>query len=377
MTLGSQRHLFDVPDDVAYFDCAKMSPNLRSVRQAAVDWLDRTDAPWTITARDFFTYSERLRSRAAELVGGDTDGIALIPSVSYGMGLATRNLPVEAGQTILTLDEQFPSNVYPWRELAGRVGAEVVTVPRSADGWTAALLDRIDERVAVVAVPNCHWADGTVVDLVQIREATRSVGAALVVDGTQSIGAFPIDVGTVQPDVLVVATYKWMLGPYSLGIAWFAPHLREGVPLEFNWITREGSEDFGALASYVDGFADGARRYDVGERSNFLLVPMATAAIEQLLAWGVDEVSRSIGVITGEIESASRQAGLEPVPADRRVPHMLGVRVPSGVPAGLTETLAEHRIHVSVRGDSIRISPHLWITDHDLSRLLEVLTDLG
>ncbi len=374
MISGSQRHLFEIPDGVAYLNCAYLSPNLREVRLAGQAAVARKSRPWEITADDFFAHSDRARELFARLVGGDPAGVAIVPSVSYGVGVAAANLPVAAGERIVVLSDQFPSNVYPWRELAGPRDAWVHTVARPAGGdWTAAVIAAIDERTAVVAVPNCHWTDGTLVDLAEVGRAARSTGAALVVDATQSLGAHPLDVGAVQPDFLVNAAYKWLLGPYSLGFLYAAPHRRKGVPLEHNWITRAGSEDFAGLVDYVDGYQPGAVRYDVGERSNFALMPMAIAALAQILDWEVPGIARYASRLTERVEQGADRLGLDPVPAGRRVAHLMGVRFPGGVPADLTERLAAAGVYVSVRGDSVRVSPHVFNTEADVDRLLEVL----
>jgi len=286
-SLSSQRELFEIPEEIAYLNCAYMSPQLRTVRTVGEEAVARKSRPWEIIPHDFFEDSETARELFAELVGGEAEGAAIIPSVSYGMAVATANVPVEAGQSVVVLEEQFPSNVYPWRELAKRMGAEVVTVPRPADhNWTGAVLEYVDERTAVVAVPNCHWTDGSFVDLVRVGERAREVGAALVVDATQSLGAHPLDVSEVRPDFLVCAAYKWLLGPYSLGFLYVGEDYREGTPIEHNWISREGSEDFAGLVEYTDAYGPGARRYDVGERSNFVLLPMANEALRRILTWG-------------------------------------------------------------------------------------------
>ena len=156
-----QRDLFTIPRDITYLNCANMGPQLRSATAAGLEAVHANSAPWLRTPRDWFTGPERLRSLAARLMNADADSVALVPSVSYGIAIAASNLPVGAGQSIVVLDQQFPSNVYAWRELARRSGAQVRTVLRDANaGWTDALLAAIDSRTAVVAVPNCHWADG-------------------------------------------------------------------------------------------------------------------------------------------------------------------------------------------------------------------------
>ena len=374
MTLDSQRHLFDIPEEVAYLNCAYMSPQLRGVRETGEEALALKSEPWKVKPRDFFEESERARDLFARICGGDADGVSIIPSVSYGIAVAAANLTVQEGQNILVLDEQFPSNVYPWRELARRRGAELVTISRPANGdWTAALLGHIDGRTAIVAVPNCHWTDGSLVDLVRVGAAVREAGAALVVDATQSLGAHPLDVSEVRPDFLVSAGYKWLLGPYSLGFMYVGEEHREGTPIEHNWISRERSEDFARLVDYRDGFQPGARRYDVGERSNFVLLPMATAAMHQVLDWGVGNISETIGLLTDRIEKSTVKLGLGTTSAEHRGRHMIGLRLDPDAPQDLAARLAAQDVFVSVRGESLRVSPHVYNDEKDVDRLFEAL----
>jgi len=377
MTLDCQRDLFEIPDDISYLNCAYMSPQLRSVREAGVAAIGRKAQPWTITPADFFSDSEVARALFGRLIGADADGVALVPSVSYGLAVAAANVRVASGQRIVVLEDQFPSNVYIWRELAQQNNAVVVTVPRPHDhDWTSALLTYIDERTAVVAVPNCHWTDGSLVDLPTLRTRTREAGAVLVVDAIQSLGAYPLDVNVVQPDFLVATTYKWLLGPYSLGFLYVAPEQRNGQPIEHTWIGRAGSENFAGLVNYQDAFQPGARRFDVGERSNFTLLPMAIAALEQILAWGVPEIAATLSTHTALIEQEAIRLGLTPIPAARRAGHMIGVRMSSDVPPELPVRLAAAQVYVSVRGQSLRVSPHVYNTPADIERLFAVLATL-
>jgi selenocysteine lyase/cysteine desulfurase len=375
--LSSQRHLFDVPDEVCYLNCSYMSPQLRTVREAGESALALKSHPWQVTPADFFDESERARELFAQIIGGDAEGVAVLPSVSYGMAVATANVSVRRGQSIVVLAEQFPSNIYPWRELAKQRGARLVTVPRPTDhDWTPALLECMDESTAVVATPNVHWTDGSLVDLVRVGERAREVGASLVVDATQSLGAHPLDVSRVRPDFLISAAYKWLLGPYSMGFMYVDKNFRGGVPIEQNWIVREGSEDFARLVDYRDAYAPGARRYDVGERSNFVLLPMANTAMQQVLDWGVENISETIGQLTDLIEQRAAEHGIEAAPAKHRGRHMIGLHLGPSAPEDLATRLATENVFVSVRGDSMRVSPHLYNTPEDVSRLFEVLVNV-
>src|SRR6516162_8561514 len=143
LALASQRHLFEIPDDVAFLNCAYISPLPKvyayQVARIWQKWLSRRDRgsrlhwrrftarrkaqPWTIAAADFFTSSETVRKLFADLINADTDDVAFAPAVSYGMAQAAHNIPIRRTQRIVTLSEQFPSNVYPWMDLAERTRA--------------------------------------------------------------------------------------------------------------------------------------------------------------------------------------------------------------------------------------------------------------
>src|SRR5262245_60369490 len=245
--LPSQRHLFDIPDDVAFLNCAYMSPLPKASVAAGARGLARKMQPWTIAPADFFTASEAVRARFAQLVNAAPDDVAFAPAVSYGMAQAAANIALKKTQRVVTLAEQLPSNFYPCMDLAARAGAKFISVPRPADGdWTAALLAAIDAATGVVAVPHCHWTDGGLIDLEKVGAACRRVGAVFCVDGTQSVGALPFDVKRIDPYYLAVASYKWLLGPYSFGFLYVAPRRQGERPIEHNWIARRGSRDLSA-----------------------------------------------------------------------------------------------------------------------------------
>ncbi len=372
--IDCQRHRFDIPGDIAYLNCAYMSPLMTDVARAGERGVRMKSRPWEITTMDFFESSETARRLFARLIHAPANDIAITPSVSYGISLAARSLTVEPGREIVVLEDQFPSNVYPWRERARIAGARLTTVARPAHGdWTSAVLDAISETTAVAALPHCHWTDGALVDLVRIGERCRKTGTALVVDLTQSAGAMPFDVGQVRPDFLACAGYKWLLGPYSLSFTYVAPRWQQSEPLEYTWMGREGSEDFTSLVRYRDRYQPGAIRFDVGQRANFALMPMIVTALEKLLEWGVDAIASTLSARTADIAAGASELGLRAVDADRRAGHFLGLRFPDGPPNGLLDHLVAHRVYVSLRGDSMRVTPHLYNNDADTERLLSAL----
>lgn len=377
-SLGCQKHLFSIPEGRHYLNCAYMSPLSARVQEAGLAGMGREATPWVVQARDFFEGCDRVRALFARLVGLDeAERVAVVPAASYGLATVARNTRLAPGQNVVTVHEQFPSNVHAWRRLCAEAGAELRSVAAPTEGagrapaWTEAVLAAIDAGTALVAVGTVHWADGTPFDVVAIGARAREVGAAYVVDGTQSIGADPFDVAEVRPDALVCAGYKWLMGPYSVGVAYYGSRYDGGVPLEETWTGRLGSDDFAGLVVPSEEYRPGAARYDMGESAGFTLVPMLVAALEQLQEWGVSRVRAYVVDLARRllVDDRLRAAGIRADPGDAA--HIFGLRLPTTVdPLSVQARLAAANVHVSVRGRVIRVSPHIYNDDADVEALL-------
>jgi selenocysteine lyase/cysteine desulfurase len=374
---SQQRARFDVPDEVAYFNSASLAPPLRSVRAAGEVALAQSGSPWRIANRDWFTEVERLRELFAKLIGADPDSVALVPASSYGLAIAAANLGAGPGQRVLVLDEEYPSGIYTWRAYSRRSGAELHTVRRQpGQDWTEAILAELDERTAIVSVPNVHWTNGALIDLSAVADRVHELGAALAIDASQSLGAMPIDVSELRPDFLVCVGYKWLLGPYSLGYLYVDERHHGGRPLEHNWIVREGAERFDRLVDYTDELQPGARRFDVGERTNFVLTPMAIAALEQVLDWSVPGIAAALAEVTATIEAGARARDLPALSASQRGPHMIGIELPGPEPDRIAAELAERNVFAGLRSSWLRVAPHLHTRPVDVERLFSALDEI-
>ena len=378
--LSCQRDAFSLPAGEHYLNCAYMSPLPRRVEAAGIGGVRRKRVPHRIQPRDFFEESDRVRTLFARLIGAsDPKRIALMPAVSYGMATIAQNLSLHADQNVIMVEEQFPSNVYAWRRLAQDTGATIRMVP-APDGadrgarWNERVLDAIDGTTGLVAAAPVHWADGTRFDLEAIGRRARDVGAAFVVDGTQSVGALPFDVTAVRPDALVCAAYKWLFGPYGIALAYLGPRFDEGQPLEETWIGRRGSEHFGGLIEYEEAYQPGVVRYDMGERSNPILLPMTATALEMVLDWSPARVQAYCEQLTDGLVATAQSLGLQVEAPAWRGAHLFGLRLPAGVSNEVLQAaLAEQQIHVSVRGSAIRIAPNVYNNEADIAALSDVL----
>jgi selenocysteine lyase/cysteine desulfurase len=365
--LPCQRDQFDIPDGVTYLNAAAMSPLPKVALAAAAEAAIAKAHPWEMSMAALTPVIERARAAAASLIGATADDIALTGSTSYGIATAGLNIPIPNGHRILILQGEHSSQVLEWLHRAEQAGATVETIARPEDDdWTSAVLARIETNdappVAIAALTPSHWTDGTIVDLDRIAPVLRAHGAALVIDGTQAVGVLPIDVRELQPDFIAFPTYKWVLGPYSFGFLYAAPHRQGGIPLEHHGHSRTG-----------DNFLPGARRYDLGERNNPIAIPIATAGIELAASWGPAAVSERLRMLTDRIADAATSFGIALPARQNRVPHIAGLRFPGGVPVGLVERLAAQSVHVAERGGTLRVSPHVYNDEADVDRFAEVL----
>lgn len=381
-SMKNQRTKFLLPKSSTYLNCAYMSPLMKRVEKAGITGMQQKRNPLNVAAEDFFLQTENLRREFAQLINlPDPRRAVVIPSASYGLSTVARNISLRKTDSVVLMHEQFPSNVYPWRRLTAEAGAKLVmveppdTLTNRGRIWNERLLEAIRPGTRVVALGNVHWADGTRFDLEAVGKRAREVGAMLVVDGTQSIGAMPFDLTRIRPDAVICAGYKWMMGPYSIGMAYYGEGFDQGVPLEENWINRLGSEDFAGLVKYQDAYQPGALRYEVGEHSNFILVPMMLEALRQVNAWGPANIQAYCRTITSRGISILQDHDYWVEDESSRGYHLFGVRFPKGSDVvKIRERVKRKNISISFRGEFMRISPHVYNTEQEFMKLVEVLT---
>lgn len=380
--MDSKKHLFSLPDNHHYINGAYMSPMLKSVEEAGSLGIRKKQKPWNIKPETFFEESNHLRQLFANLIGAiKSNSIALMPAVSYGMATVARNIDPCQGSTIVLAGEQFPSNVYIWKRFCEKnhCQLEFVDAPEATANrgqrWNERILDTINQDTLLVALGNVHWADGTLFDLKTIGTRTRASGTYFVIDGTQSVGALPIDVKDVSADALICAGYKWLMGPYSIALGYFSERLSDGTPIEEGWLNRKGSENFSGLVNYAERYQPGAIRYDVGERSNFILVPMMAVALKQIIDWGPENIQQYCKKLTSDFTDQLQEQGYRIEKPGSRGHHLFGARLPENRNiSAIKRQLEDHNIYVSIRGSAIRISPNVYNTKEDMNRLLSALT---
>lgn len=379
--MNCQKHLFNLDTDVTYLNGAYMSPILKSSELAGIQGIQRKRTPSNLKVEDFFESVNRIRERFARLINADQPNrIVVMPSASYGFANVAQNIPKTKMSKILILHDQFPSNYYIWQNVASHRKMNLCIVKREDESqdWNEVFLKAIDENTAVVSMSIVHWGDGTRFDIKSIGEKARQVGALFVIDGTQSIGALPFDLMKTPVNALVCSSYKWLLGPYGLSIAYYDVSFDNGSPIEESWLNRIDSHDFQYLTNYQPEYRNGARRYEVGEAPDFIKLPMLEASLDQLLEWTPKSIQKYCGTIVKPILEPLRNAGFRIIDDGDMAFHLFGIRLPAHIKMEQVKAhLASQNIVVSYRQDAIRISPNVYNDKSELEKLKSALIHLS
>ncbi len=338
--------------------------------------------PFKIGHDEFFKEAEGVRLIFSQLLNAPNSNRAvIIPSVSYGMANVANNLHKSKGEIVI-VSEQFPSNVYPWKSLVAS-GYQLKVVDPGTDKmqkgleWNRRILESINEQTVLVAIGHVHWADGTLFDLLAIRKRLDEVDGLLIIDGTQSVGALPFDVSVIRPDALICAAYKWLMGPYGIGLAYYGERFDHGQPIEQNWINRENSHNFRELVNYQENYLPDALRYEVGERSNFILLPMVKAALKEIRKWQPERIQAYCEALTQSFIEEVQTLGFEMEDEAFRSKHLFGLMLPYGVSGERAlKVFHQRKLSVSLRGEAIRVSPHVYNDARDVNKLMSALQEL-
>jgi selenocysteine lyase/cysteine desulfurase len=370
---------FQLPPGLIYLNSAGQTPRLRSVIAAGTQALALGAQPWCSSMRAWLARPQRVRALAARVFGCRQEQLALVTSVAYGMATAAANLPLRSGQTVLTLAGEHASGIYAWATAAAAAGARWRQIERGdGDSWTESLLDAIGPDVAVVVTPACHWLDGRRVDLPRVAAAAQRVGAALVIDATQALGVQDLDLSALDPDFLVAAGHKWLLGAPGLGYLYVAERHHDRRPLEEHAWSRQGGLIATAGAHEPPPRVSGAARFDASSVYAGLPLAAAEPAFEALLLWGRTHIHAQLQVWQQSLLAELRSRGMDDWIAAADCPQLTALSPPGANDTDcqqLSDELAAAGIMVAARGAAIRVSPYLHNHGADATALVEALAN--
>ena len=381
LDLHKIRNEFNLDNNIAYLNSAYMGLLPKSSIFSGSEGFELKSRSWKIQWEDFYKKPENTRKIFANLINSDNNSIFFVPSSSYGFAVFAKNFKLSKKKTILLLDEEFPSNVWIWKKIAEEQNGMVKFVPRPLDDdWTSAILENISDDTALVSVPNCHWTDGGIINLQELSNYLKNKDIAFAIDGTQSVGAMPIDIEKIKPDFMVVSGYKWCLGPYSLGLAYIDKKYHNGLPLEHNWMSKFPmpiDNSVPDMTVYNDYNFENARKFDFGQRGNFHLIPALESSLKFITNIGVDNIYNHSNNLNLEIISHASEMGFTSIENKYRAKHYLGLRFKNNIPKNFVENLAMKNVYISSRGKkAIRVTPHIWNNSGDVNQFIEALKDI-
>ena len=209
---------FPVARRWAYLDHAAVAPLPRRSGDALRAWTLEQEENGVVNWPAWEDKLEAIRDRIASLLNADRDEIAFVNSTTQGIGLIAEGFPWRDGDSVVIPAEEYPSNIYPWMNLAGR-GVSVRLVPsRAGRIWPEDLIEAMDQTTRVLAISHVEFASGFRNDLDRLVEICRVRGVALCVDAIQGLGPLAIDVRRTPIDFLAADGHKWLLGPEGAGL---------------------------------------------------------------------------------------------------------------------------------------------------------------
>ena len=372
------REYFNIDDNISYLNSAYMGLLPKSSVQKGNYGFELKSKSWEIQWNDFYDKPENTRQLFSKLINADNDSVFFVPSASYGFSVFANNFKLDHRKTILLLEEEFPSNVWIWKELAKNQNGNVKFVRRpDDDDWTSAILNDLNADTALVSVPNCHWTDGGLINLEILSKELREKNISLAIDGTQSVGVMPIDLQKIKPDFIVVSGYKWCLGPYSLGLAYIDSKYHSGEPIEYNWLSKlpmPADSKFPDMTAYDEFEFENARKFDFGQRGNFHLIPALESSLQLITNIGPENIYKYVDNLNEEIIKSTSEMGFSNIVRNLRARHYLGLRFENEIPNNFVENLAKENVFISARGKkAIRVTPHIWNNLNDIDKFLNAL----
>jgi selenocysteine lyase/cysteine desulfurase len=363
-------------DGTIFLNHASTGPLPERTVRALGEWARLRSNPHRISFDLQFGTLVRSRELIATLIGASPAEIALATNTSFGMNLAAFSLPLKAGDVVLSPDEEFPANVYPWMALAERRGVEYRRLKCDDGVLDASRLEREleDERVRVVTVSWVQFASGARVDLDALSAVCRKRGVYFVVDAIQGVGPLTLDVGKTPIDILACGAQKWLMSPWGTGFVYIRRELLSQIePHDVSWMAVRGADDFSKLVDYDLTWRADARRFE------FITLPFQdmagmNASLELYHELGPANVSaHTLGLAQAIVDWAADRDDVALVtPSDKsRRGGIISVR-PRDARAA-SDRLTASGVSHSLREGAIRLSPHFHNTLDEVRRALSLI----
>jgi cysteine desulfurase / selenocysteine lyase len=357
----------------AYFDHAAVAPIPKRAAAAVRAWCDEALAEGDTRWPEWSRRVEATRDAATRLIGATREEIALVPNTTAGISLVAEGLDWRAGDNVVTLADEFPSNAYPWLNLASR-GVETRRVETENGRLDVEkLAAACDGRTRIVSVSWVGYATGYRHEVERIAAIAHKHGALMMLDAIQGLGAFPFDVRETPIDFLSADGHKWMLGPEGAGLAFIRrEHLEKLRPTGVGWHSVVHSADYTRIELDLK---PSAARFEGGSQNMVGMLGFG-ASLNLLLELGIDAIAAAIIDITDKACERLGEIGATIV-SDRRPEHRSGIvafELAERDPLAVKKHCLTRNVVLSCRAGRLRISPHAYNNEEDLERMIDALT---
>jgi selenocysteine lyase/cysteine desulfurase len=375
-----QKKLFSLIENTHYLNCAYKAPLLKAAENACIEALIKSRNPINIKPCDYFNETEVVKKYFAKIINAKPTQIAIVPSVSYGMGSVLQNTKAKINGNAITIKDEFPSGYFALKKWCKQNSNKLIVASptnskMNGESWNHNILNQINEQTSLVLMSSVHWMSGVKFDLELIGEKCNQVGAKFIIDGTQSVGAIEMDIKKYKIDALICASYKWLFGPYSLSLAFFNEDYNYGFPIEESWLNRSNSIDFSNLTTYEEEYKSNAGRYNVGETSNFILMPILKKSLQQIIEWNPTNIQLYCKNLIQPVVDFLEERNIKLEDDSTFCNHLFSIKLPSNINLKqLTHNLQEKNVFISTRGEYLRISVNVFNDSKDIEKLIHVLT---
>jgi selenocysteine lyase/cysteine desulfurase len=337
----------------------------RAVRATAEHFAHR-DALACTDFLSWFDDADAIRQSIARLIQCDAEDVAFVTNASTALGLLMTGIDWKPGDQVLSLEHEFPNNLY-WPSLLASEGVEFVEVPYGR------LMDSLTNRTKLVLVSTINYSTGFRVPLDELGRVLRQRGIIYYVDGTQSMGALRFDVRSVQPDMLAVHGYKWLISPNGAGFMYVSPELRRKLrPNVVGWRSHKDWRRVDSLHHGAPEFVESTEKYE-GGMLNFPSLYAMGASIDLILELGPDRIEARVLDLAAKCAQSLREAGGEVEYGNTPI---VTARFEGRDATALARSLRDQRIVVSARHGRLRVSTHFYNDETDIERLHTALVDI-
>jgi selenocysteine lyase/cysteine desulfurase len=365
------RREFPALERVTYLNTATFGQLPRRSVEAAARHFAHRDETACADFLSWFDDIDGLRASLGRLIGASAADIAFLPNVASALEVLIAGIDWRPGDRILTLEDEFPDNIYA-PALLERRGVEFVQAP-----WER-FYDELTPRTRLVTISEVSYSNGRRPPLIELSRRAHAAGALLCVDSTQSLGALRLDVNAVEPDVVMAHGYKWLLSPNGAAFMYVRPSLRAHLePVTVGWRSHRGWRDVTNLHDGAPEFAETAEKYEGGMLAFAVLYAMK-ASVDMILEIGPAGIEQRVMGLAAYTRESLGKLGAR-LPSNEQ-PYfdspIVAAQVEGADASALARELKRRGIHISARHGLLRISTHFYNNEDDVDRLCAALRAL-